>query len=316
MSKNKGAYLATGQSMVVGDYLTSKNGMFFAYLQEDGNFCIYRGTPDRNLGSLWCSMKLRRGLIFATMQEDGNFVIYETLPGEQRPYFASDTWREKGEYVLYLQDNSRLAIYKGEPDLLIGDPIWTAGITDEVSFTPEKIEYHLDDLPDPERSELSVYRVSHKPQNVPGAITIHETRKVQETRGWSNSLRVAVTAGVELSVGVPLVGEGKVSLSTTVENTYTWNGSSTLEREWGFSFEITPPLNTSVVAEVVVTMGKITVPYTMTGVFTYKSGKKYRGAVTGNYTGTNSYDLQVSTTALSGEAVPQTTHRIVSAEHR
>lgn len=48
---NKGSILTTGQFLAVNDYLASDNGLFYAIMQEDGNFCVYRGTgPSANKG--------------------------------------------------------------------------------------------------------------------------------------------------------------------------------------------------------------------------------------------------------------------------
>ena len=51
---NKGSFLATGQYLSVGDYLVSDNGEFFAVMQSDGNFVLYRGSgPSDNQGYIW-----------------------------------------------------------------------------------------------------------------------------------------------------------------------------------------------------------------------------------------------------------------------
>jgi len=53
---NKGTSLTTGQYLSVDDYLVSDDGDYFAIMQNDGNFVLYRGSgPSDNHGSLWAS---------------------------------------------------------------------------------------------------------------------------------------------------------------------------------------------------------------------------------------------------------------------
>ena len=76
---NKGSFLATGQYLSVNDYLVSDNGQFFAVMQSDGNFVLYRGSgPSDNQGYIWSisHTSLPTGQYFAIMQSDGNFVVY------------------------------------------------------------------------------------------------------------------------------------------------------------------------------------------------------------------------------------------------
>ena len=75
MSLKPGSILKVGEYLAAGDYLQSPNGSFYAAMQHDGNFCIYRGRgPDHPHKYLWGSQKLGSGgKFFALMQDDGNF---------------------------------------------------------------------------------------------------------------------------------------------------------------------------------------------------------------------------------------------------
>jgi len=49
-------------------------------MQNDGNFCVYKGTgPNNNQGGVWCTMSQQSSgsNFFAIMQSDGNFCIYK-----------------------------------------------------------------------------------------------------------------------------------------------------------------------------------------------------------------------------------------------
>ena len=93
---NKGSFLATGQYLSVDDYLVSDNGEFFAVMQSDGNFVLYRGSgPSDNQGYIWSisHTSLPTGQFFAMMQGDGNFVVYQgSDPAHQgTPIWATNT---------------------------------------------------------------------------------------------------------------------------------------------------------------------------------------------------------------------------------
>ena len=52
------------------------NTAWFAIMQGDGNFCVYHGTgPSNNLGALWCSGTNGSGATQARLDDDGNFII-------------------------------------------------------------------------------------------------------------------------------------------------------------------------------------------------------------------------------------------------
>jgi hypothetical protein len=117
---------------------------------------------------------------------------------------------------------------------------------------------------------------------------------VSETSGWSDALAVKVGVSTSFKTGVPFIAEGKVQVSLEVTNTYTWNGSTTNTKAWGFNTPVTVAPHTVVVGLVSATLSTIAVPYTLKGTFLLKSGARIPGAVTGIYTGTNSHDLTVT----------------------
>jgi hypothetical protein len=105
--------LTTGQSLETGGFLVSANQRYFAVMQTDGNFCVYRGSgPADNRGSLWCSMKTAEGGQFrAVMQSDGNFVVYPV--GSSSALWASMSAAEGGQFIATMQDDGNFVIYPG-----------------------------------------------------------------------------------------------------------------------------------------------------------------------------------------------------------
>jgi hypothetical protein len=114
---NKGSFLATGQYLSVGDYLVSDNGEFFAVMQNDGNFVLYRGSgPSDNQGYIWSisHTSLPTGQYFAIMQSDGNFVVYHgSDPAHQgAPIWATNTSGQSFVYAI-MQSDGNFVLYRG-----------------------------------------------------------------------------------------------------------------------------------------------------------------------------------------------------------
>src|SRR6478735_2159688 len=53
-------------------------GSYFAIMQSDGNFCVYRGEPGRIEGGVWATMCTipGGGRCFAVIDADGVFAVY------------------------------------------------------------------------------------------------------------------------------------------------------------------------------------------------------------------------------------------------
>ncbi|WP_413625476.1 hypothetical protein [Luteibacter sp. Lutesp34] len=67
------AVLKGGESLAQGQRLYSDDGRYFATLQSDGNFIVYRHDGQ----IIWATYTHGRGAVRATMQTDGNFVLYD-----------------------------------------------------------------------------------------------------------------------------------------------------------------------------------------------------------------------------------------------
>lgn len=77
--------LRTGQALYVGQRVIADGGRYFAVLQGDGNFVVYRndGVPFWNTGTVGSDAAT------AVMQGDGNFVIYSRAG---HPVWSTGTW--------------------------------------------------------------------------------------------------------------------------------------------------------------------------------------------------------------------------------
>jgi len=105
----------SGGYLGVNDYLVSDDNSFFAIMQSDARFVIYRGSGPSSQGqAIWSSGTARQqGQYFAVMQLDGNFCIYE---GTDRMHQGAFVWNSGpagpvGMYVAIMQNNGHFRIY-------------------------------------------------------------------------------------------------------------------------------------------------------------------------------------------------------------
>jgi len=263
MALKPGSIIRVNEFLSVNDYIQSPNRVFFAIMQGDGNFCVYRGTgPDDNHGYLWGTQATGPGgQFFAVMQDDGNFCVYRgTNTGDNRGYL----WGTQAIDPVEDYEISSIVYEVGKAKVLRSSP------ADLYS------QHVINNLPNAQTS------------------TISGSTSVSHTSAWSDSLAVKVGVKTSFKCGVPLLAEGKVDVSLEVSNTYTWSGSETRTITWSFSTPVTvlPGMEGVVLASA--TISTIAVPYTLTGTFIFRSGKRMPGQIKGLYTGTNSHDFKVN----------------------
>lgn len=68
--------LQPGEKLVAGEVLYSDEGRYFATLQHDGNFVVYRNAAP--LRAIWSTNTTGLGAVTADMQSDGNFVLHNS----------------------------------------------------------------------------------------------------------------------------------------------------------------------------------------------------------------------------------------------
>lgn len=110
-----GTFLAPGEYLRVGEYLISPDKKFFAIMQADGNFCVYRGSdPLNQKNCIWATNTYGNGPSFVVMQDDGNICVYkETGPQRQRDCTWASGTNGKGKSFLAMQDDGNLCLYLG-----------------------------------------------------------------------------------------------------------------------------------------------------------------------------------------------------------
>ena len=115
-------FIKTNEFIRVGDYIRSANHRFFAIMQGDGNFCVYRSDiPGASYSAyLWGTANTADGgKFFLVMQGDGNLCVYRgTGPGDQHGLlWDSHRTAAGGEFFAVLQDDGNFCVYAGlNPD--------------------------------------------------------------------------------------------------------------------------------------------------------------------------------------------------------
>jgi hypothetical protein len=301
---NKRSFLTTEQFLRTNEYLVSNNGLFFAIMQGDGNFCVYRGTGElgERHNALWAwSDKATSGdEFFAIMQCDGNFCVYRGTGelGERHNALWCYTNRSRSgdDFYAILQDDGNFCVYEGTGPTDSRGVLWSTNATDPIDdIEIESIEYDVSAAKILQSGPTNLHRqtVTNNTE-VTQTNSITGSQSISVTSGWSDSLGVKVGVKTEFNTGIPIVAGGKVEVSVDVTNTYTWNGSTTKTKTWGFDTPVSVPPHMTMVCLVSTTLSDIVVPYTLTGTVILKSGTRMPAKIRGTYTGTDSHDLTVT----------------------
>ena len=147
----KSSSLTPGQFLQSGEYLVSSNRAYFAIMQTDGNFCVYRGSgPSDNHGVVWAinlenaNMALYPGS-FAIMQTDGNFCVFR---GSDPSHNQGLVWAINllnANMALYpgsfavMQDDGNFCVYQDSPANQ-GSAVWRSGSV--VQTSPISVGQH------------------------------------------------------------------------------------------------------------------------------------------------------------------------------
>jgi hypothetical protein len=170
-----------------------------------------------------------------------------------------------------------------------------------VEFAGNSISYDLDHLQITDASLESLDRVTNTNSTaVQQSTTISGEKTTTDTQGWANTYGVKVT--MSGSVGIPLISDFKVSVEGSAS--WTQNGSTSTSRKFAWSQPVLVPARSKVVATIAVTKTTLTVPYTLSGDYVYRSGARVAGANGGTFTGVNSHDLEVTLTQFNLDGTP------------
>jgi hypothetical protein len=296
----------------MGSWLRSKNGVFIATLQADGNFVIYRGTSISDAGGhghLWATDKTGTGPFFMILQADGNLDIYHgTNPGNQ----GNDLWYSNkftsnmsGPYVGLLQDDGNFVVYRGTSENDRTDVWWNTGQTDPLLGFDEigKLTYNASKAKVVKQvplqgAEQSVRNDSSSPQT--SSVSLQWTTTNESS--WSDSVSNSVTIHNSAEVSIPMIASDTLDVTYVASTADTKQGSVVTTQGASTTVSITVPPHSSGKVEVWVNQASISEPYSFTGTYLFQSGTRMPAKnVNGIYTGENAYNPQITFTAFDSQ---------------
>jgi hypothetical protein len=294
MPLKPGSTLKKGEYLATHDYIQSSNRCFFAIMQDDGNFVVYRGwDPDNRGKDLWATHTngAPPGRYKAILRDDACF---EVCIEDGIRLWSSNTTTQSPNYHAILQDDGNFVVYTGTPQKR-GEKVWATNAYDRlvgaVLDSESNLKYHLDqaktepsDWPKPFRTTAGASPLE-RTHTASGELT------ATEEYGWSNSFGTSVEASTEFVTKIPMIAEGKIGLTVTASYEHTWSKSSSTTTTWTFSDSMLVPANTTMRFTGIVKAVKISVPYSVDAVVTLNSGQKLRLPIEGVYTGKDSYDV-------------------------
>lgn len=305
--------LRTNETLSCGQWLRSKNGLFYGVMQSDGNFVIYRGdwkaaeAKGYNT-SLWSTMwndaegvkYAQPGSYSLAMQGDGNLVIYSD--NGWLPVWAITTRhppkvRVPGNWAVLYDDGNFALAKDGE----WSQRAFATDVTDSIDDSSLKLDSLVYELaaakvtpnggPRESASSLGINNTSVI-QGVPLTITYTETK----SRGWKTSTTLKVGTKTEFSCGVPGLAQGKVEVSAEVTQGFEWNETTTNSQTKAISLIVNVPPRKKVIGRCTWWESTILLPYKAVG------SAKFRGFpkttipvhVEGVYEGVLSHDLETA----------------------
>ena len=294
------------------NYLRSPKGLYFGQLNLDGKFSVYKGaSPEDQHDVLWSTDSQNPpsgsglvGLGPVWAEGRGSTQVHLRIYAERREgnYLVIHNLWESGSFhfddnalgKVVLEDDGNFCVYKISDDP--NNPrLWQSGVTDPVvDYEISKLDFDIKAAKFINSLESSIDSGTAENQSDAKDVTLEISGEVSTaiTEGWSDSLAIKVGVKTSYKTGIPVVAETSVEVSLEVQNTYTWNGSTTDTRK--FSWKVTPKAGPweRAKAQVYCTTSKIEVPYTLTGELIFKSGKRMMKKIDGIYTGSNSHNVR------------------------
>lgn len=300
--RNCGDRLTVGQVLRANDYLVSGNGLFYAFMQDNGDFIVCHGSQPYDNRGLIFHTNTDPGICYMVMQGDGNLCLYQGTPenrgdwvwglndGKNRvPLGDERNWGS----VAVMQNDGNFVVYSPR-----GEVIWAYDSPPAISRIEANVTYSLDarttvDVNDPNQIPLMLdnYNASSSAQTQ----TLKFSRAYTKTSSWSSSYSITLGVSVEFSL-MPELGEGNVTVSESETRTYSWGETITESDTIEASIPVTANPYEDAKCSAILQKRIFTIPYSGTATFHYADGASVPGNISGNYTGTT-YFLMTNTSS-------------------
>jgi hypothetical protein len=306
--------LRPGEWIDTNEYLRSKNGLFYAVMQGDANFVVYRGdwwevpqdAPGLSMWNLYSLggptywNKLREkgvklpGSFRAIMQTNGDFVVYYRSGDQFEALWTTQTHDRGNDYWAVMQDDGKLCIKRNGN--INESPIWNSKTSDRLDEKNIELAEMVYDFKNaivkpnggPKHSASNT-AINGTDINQTATLTMTYTETV--SKGWKTSSTIKVGAKTTVKVGVPSVVEGKVETSLEVAHGFEWNQTTTKSEAKQISLPVTVPPGKGVIGKCTWSESTLTVPFRMKGMGTFASGRKAPVSINGTYEGVATHDV-------------------------
>jgi hypothetical protein len=324
--------LRPGERLNTNEYLRSKNGLFYAVMQEDGNFVTYRGDwwESGQNTSMWNLFGLGRvrdhihdylishvdGLprsFSADMQTDSNFcinlrsqggkVLWCTKGGRDWPEYGDNCWA-------VMQDDGNFCIKRPDDGSTGGRWNTNAGDSlDEKNSQFTEIVYDF---------KNRIVKAKGVPQSSAKSTAINKTEINQSSTlslvyteskasGWKKTSTLKIGLKVGFKLGVPATtGEGSVEASFEASKAFEENETTTKTEQKTITLPVVVPPGKGVIGQVTWSDSTITLPFRLKGMGTFKSGIRAPISLNGMYEG-------IATTDVTTTWIPYTEKEEASA---
>jgi hypothetical protein len=267
--------LRSGESISTGQWLRSKNGLFQAVMQEDGNFCIYRGDSYYGVQSGLWSTKTSDGATYFTengfhninMQPDGNLVI--------RNQGGAAVWALSTNHpqIKFIRDS--LAILYDDGNFAVAPQgewklrVFQSGVTDKIEEDVElhKVSYDLENAIDgtPGVVKTVLIQELNNPTDLTQVTTVSVTYTETKSSTWNETTTLTVGASVTVETGIPYVAEGKVEVSTEASQSFEFGETTETSKELTFLVPVAVPPQRCYLARSTYRQFKLQVPFKIAG---------------------------------------------------
>ena len=221
-------------------------------------------------------------------QNDAHF--YTTSAAERDHAIANDGFQSEGSacYVFDSQVAGTTPLYR------LFSP---GGLGALASMALSNVHFDLDHavMGAPQLLQPVIEDIAN-PSNAPQQPTFTFEIDYAETKRWSAAFGIKVGIQASIEAGIPIIADGKITISTEFSFSYTWGAEDTVTRKFTSAIPVNVPPNSHIIAKASVSTVQVTVPYSADAVYHFDRGQDIPANLTGVFEGATAYLLQVSFT--------------------
>ncbi len=293
-----------------GDWIYSPSRIYFALMEANGQFNIYRGRDpaDPQKVQVWSTiatlppdcddprLKLRKGpfnnnlknLQIFMSSRPGEAVDEDDRSGALRQLWASGGSRDLTNPMEgWLGDDGKLFLQQLEQG--VWKEKWNNGFSDPiVSFEAAEMDYDFAKAiitANAPKAGAELTGDNGLPYPPPQELTFTLSYAQTTSISFKTTTTLKIGAKTTLKTGIPGIVDGEVEMSTEVTQGFEWNKTTTDTVTKTATVRVLVPPCQSVTAWMTWTESTFTVPYTCEGMGIFASGAKMPVNVVGIYDG-------------------------------